>query len=105
LNLALDELRRRARRARYEALWPFAREPRRPDDLVSSVEEQSRVRRVLLALPARDASVLLLQSEGYTYDEIARALRLNPASVGTLVARATGSAGFRRLVGVGVRGR
>lgn len=88
LRLALDELRRRARRARYEALLPLPRPPRTPDEIAASVQEQARVRTVLATLPSREASLLLLQSDGCTYDEIARTLALNPASVGTLLARA-----------------
>jgi RNA polymerase sigma-70 factor (ECF subfamily) len=88
LRLALDELRRRTRRARYEALFPFSRAPQPPDELVSAAQDQSRVRAVLAALSSRDASLLVLQSEGCTYDEMGHALSLNPASVGTLLARA-----------------
>jgi RNA polymerase sigma-70 factor, ECF subfamily len=88
LRLAFDELRRRNRRARYEAMIPFARPPHRPDELASAGEVQRRVRSVLAAMPTRDASLLVLQAEGCTYQEMAGALSLNPASVGTLLARA-----------------
>jgi RNA polymerase sigma-70 factor, ECF subfamily len=88
LRLALDELRRRTRRARYEAMMPFPRPPQRPDEIASSAQERARVRTVLATLPSREASLLLLQSDGCTYEEIARTLALNPASVGTLLARA-----------------
>src|SRR5436305_1125276 len=36
IRLALDELRRRARRARYESVMTFLRFPRTPDDLFST---------------------------------------------------------------------
>jgi len=34
------------------------------------------------------AELLILRSDGFTYEEIAMALKLNPASVGTLLNRA-----------------
>jgi RNA polymerase sigma-70 factor (ECF subfamily) len=43
---------------------------------------------VLRALPWRSAALLLLRSEGLSYAELAAALNVNPASVGTLLARA-----------------
>ncbi len=51
-------------------------------------EAQDRVRRAVHAMSDRDRSLLLLRAEGYTYREIAKALELNEASVGTLLARA-----------------
>jgi RNA polymerase sigma-70 factor (ECF subfamily) len=94
IRLALDELRKRARRARYERVWSFAAPPRTPDELFSSTEEQGRVRRVLAALRVQQAEMLLLRSDGFQYDELARALSVNPASVGTLLGRAREA--FRR---------
>jgi len=88
IRLALDELRRRARRARYERLLQLGPQPQTPADLFSATEEQGRVRRVLAALPAQQAEMLLLRSDGFQYDELARALSINPASVGTLLSRA-----------------
>jgi RNA polymerase sigma factor (sigma-70 family) len=87
IRLALDELRRRARRARYERLLQFG-SPQTPDDLFSATEEQGRVRRVLAALRPQQAEMLLLRSDGFQYDEVARALSINAASVGTLLSRA-----------------
>jgi RNA polymerase sigma-70 factor (ECF subfamily) len=88
IRLALDELRRRARRARYEAVLPFLRSPRQPDDLFETSQEQGRVRAVLAALPRRQAELLLLRGDDGSYEELATVLSLNPASVGTLLARA-----------------
>jgi RNA polymerase sigma-70 factor, ECF subfamily len=87
-RLALDELRRRSRRARYEGVLTFLGSPRRPDDLFSVAEERGRVRAVLAAIPSRQAELLLLRSDGHSYDELASTLSLNPASVGTLLSRA-----------------
>jgi RNA polymerase sigma-70 factor, ECF subfamily len=91
LRLALDELRRRARRTRYESLLGLLRMSRRPstpDELFSSQQEQGRVRFVLAKLPVRDAELLLLRHDGASYDEMARSLELNSASIGTLLSRA-----------------
>ncbi|RAV23291.1 sigma-70 family RNA polymerase sigma factor [Paenibacillus contaminans] len=46
------------------------------------------VRRVLQKLSDRDRNALLLREEGYSYEEIARRLEINPKIVGTLLARA-----------------
>jgi len=87
VRLAIDELRRRARRERYDRLWPFGR-VRTPDELFLSSEEQGRVRAVLAALPKRDAELLLLRSDDTTYEDLAALLSINPASIGTLLSRA-----------------
>jgi RNA polymerase sigma-70 factor (ECF subfamily) len=39
-------------------------------------------------MPERERSLLLLRAEGYSYRDMAAALDLNEASVGTLLARA-----------------
>ena len=85
---ALDELRRRTRRSRYEALCGFGRGNATPEDVRAASEAQDQVRRVLAALQPRQAELLLLRSDELSYAEIAAALELNPASVGTLLARA-----------------
>jgi RNA polymerase sigma-70 factor, ECF subfamily len=46
------------------------------------------VRSVLAAMKPTQASLLLLRAEGLPYAQLAAALRLNPASVGTMLARA-----------------
>lgn len=51
-------------------------------------ERRQLVRRALDALPERERQMLLLRYEGFSYREIARALDINEASVGTLLARA-----------------
>lgn len=95
LRLAIDELRRCARRARYEPLLSlFSHAPPLPDDVFSTTQEQVRVRVVLATIAPREAELLLLRSDGLPYDEIATALSINPASVGTLLSRAR--AAFRK---------
>jgi RNA polymerase sigma-70 factor (ECF subfamily) len=51
-------------------------------------ESRLRVRRAIDRLPERERRLLLLRAEGYSYRDIAVALELNEASVGTLLARA-----------------
>lgn len=87
IRRALDELRRQTRRRRMEALLSFARVPT-PEEIAASQREQEQVRSVLAWLPLRDAELLVLRSHGLSYDELAGALGLNPASVGTLLRRA-----------------
>lgn len=87
IRLALDELRRRARRQRYEELLSWLR-PQTPDDLFITSQEQGRVRMVLASMQLRQAELLLLRHDGASYDELASSLHLNPASVGTLLSRA-----------------
>jgi RNA polymerase sigma factor (sigma-70 family) len=62
--------------------------PPAPDQAVVSDESSGRVRSALERLPDRERRLLLLRTEGYSYGEIAVALKLNAASVGTLLARA-----------------
>lgn len=83
----LDELRRETRRTRYEHLLGFVRVPT-PEDLRTATEEREKVHLVLASIEARQAELLLLHSHGLRYDELASALNLNPASIGTLLSRA-----------------
>ena len=84
----LDELRRRTRRARYESLLGFVRAVPNPEEIRAAAEEQERVRLVLAVIQPRHAELLLLRSQDLSYDELASALDLNPASIGTLLSRA-----------------
>lgn len=89
VRLALDELRRRARRQRYEQLFSaFRGTAPAADELFSAAEERGRVRAVLSRLSRRDAELLLLRNEDLSYADIADAVGLNPESVGTLLVRA-----------------
>ena len=87
-RMALDELRKQARRNRYDGLSAWDRKPPTPEELHAAAEEQNKVRAVLGALSPRQAELLLLRSQGLNYDELASTLDLNPASVGTLLSRA-----------------
>ncbi len=88
VRLAVDELRKKTRRERYEHLLNTFRPGPTPEEMHSAREEQDNVRLVLGLLPRRQCELLLLRNEGLTYDELAVALSLNPASVGTLLSRA-----------------
>ena len=88
VRTGLDELRREARYRRFERLTRVFRSPPTPEEIRATDEEQRRVRTVLGRLRRRDAALLLLRADGLTYDELAATLRINPASIGTLLARA-----------------
>jgi RNA polymerase sigma-70 factor (ECF subfamily) len=59
-----------------------------PAQLLEGVDEAERVRAAIERLGERDRQLLLLRAEGYGYRDLAAALALNEASVGTLLARA-----------------
>jgi RNA polymerase sigma-70 factor (ECF subfamily) len=59
-----------------------------PDEGIVSARRRAAVRAALNALAERDRQLLLLRAEGYRYAEIASALSIHEASVGTLLARA-----------------
>jgi RNA polymerase sigma factor (sigma-70 family) len=87
LRLALDNLKKRKRRAHYEALAPGPGAIPNPEEALQQIEQQFRVRHVLSALKPEQAALLVLRSEGYSHNEIASILVLNRSSVGTLLAR------------------
>ena len=63
-------------------------EPPDPERMVAASQEQQQVQAVLAKIRPRDAELLLLRSSGLSYEELAAALELKPASVGTLLNRA-----------------
>lgn len=87
-RMAVDELRRQQRRRLFERLPAVSRKPPTPEEIHAGKQEQDQVRAVLARLATRQAELLLLRSEGLDYRELAAALELNPASVGTLLSRA-----------------
>jgi RNA polymerase sigma-70 factor (ECF subfamily) len=84
----LDELRRRTRRSHYESLLMGSRTPPTPEQVRLAAERQEKVCRVLALISRREAELLVLHSHGLSYEELAAALKLNPASVGALLGRA-----------------
>ncbi len=87
-RMALDELRRQARRQRYERLLHPNRTSPTPEMALATKQEQAQVRAVLAAISRRQAQLLFLRSQGLDYNELAVALDVNAASIGTLLARA-----------------
>jgi RNA polymerase sigma-70 factor (ECF subfamily) len=94
IRMSLDELRRQSRREKYERLFSTYQANPNPEQLYFENQTQCRVNQVLAALKPRHAELLLLRSEGLTYEEIARHLGLNASSIGSLLARAQNA--FRR---------
>jgi RNA polymerase sigma-70 factor, ECF subfamily len=90
-RLALDHLKAERRRARYEAIaavFGVAGSPQRPDAALEQTEERTRVRQALGGLSTDHVALILLRAEGFTYEELAAKLQMNPGSVGTQLARA-----------------
>jgi RNA polymerase sigma-70 factor (ECF subfamily) len=98
VRMALNELRRRALRSRYERALVFITHQgagasrsggtSAPDAVYAAQEDERRVRLVLSIIEPRQAELLLLRSNDFSYEELASTLKLNPASVGTLLSRA-----------------
>lgn len=96
-NLFRDERRRAHRHERLLAGQPaeltLGAPPAASDLVMVANERRADVRAALDVLPLRDRQMLLLRHEGFSYREIAQALDVAEASVGTMLARAT--AAFR----------
>lgn len=92
MNLLRNERTTRSRRLRLmspvRGERVLADPPPPPEQSTDASDLRGRVRAALDRLPERERQMLLLQSEGYAYREIAAALELNESSVGTLLARA-----------------
>ena len=91
VNAGLDALRSNTRRRRREetagAEGLAAAQSSALDGMLRE-ERCARVREVLGSLKPREAQMLLLRADGMSYRELAEALGIQPASVGTLLARA-----------------
>jgi RNA polymerase sigma-70 factor (ECF subfamily) len=88
VRLGLNELRGRERRQKYESQAGAPDAARTPEELHAAEQEREQVRRVLAAIDPRDAELLLLRHQGFSYDELAAAIEVKAGSVGTLLARA-----------------
>jgi RNA polymerase sigma-70 factor (ECF subfamily) len=92
MNLGYNALRAAKRRLRYEEAAGREALERDvepdPDDVAAQADERARVRAVLNQLAPREAQLLLLRHSGLAYKELAAALGVAPASIGTLLARA-----------------
>ena len=88
VRLGLNELRGRQRRGQYERLSVSGDQVSTPEEVHVAAEQRGQVRAVLADMDARDAELLLLRASGLRYSEVAEALEINPASIGTFIARA-----------------
>ena len=88
VRAGLDELRRESRRTQREQALRFFQKSPTPEDIRASKEDQERVRTVLATIQPRQAELLVLRSQDLSYDELASALDLKPASIGTFLSRA-----------------
>ena len=92
MRVGLNELRSETRRHWYERLFGLVPAGRSavatPEDERHAAELREHVRAVLGSMRRRQAALLILRSDGLSYAEIAAALSLNAASIGTLLARA-----------------
>ena len=82
-DLALDQIKRERRRARYEALVGMFGSTVNPETAIEETQRRNRIRQTLAALRPEQVGLILLRSEGFSYAELAAALDLKPSSVGT----------------------
>jgi RNA polymerase sigma-70 factor, ECF subfamily len=94
-NLARDARRSEGRRARHlsildapEQLADAADPAPNADAAMCTAEESALVRATLAMLPERDAALLVMRADRFSYREIAASIGVAPTSVGPLLARA-----------------
>ena len=58
IRAALDSIRRKARRSRYESFWPLGTRVAKPDELLERDRDGERVRQVLAAIKPQFATLL-----------------------------------------------
>jgi RNA polymerase sigma factor (sigma-70 family) len=96
-NVRTSQVRRARLLAAARVEMTVADPPGLPDQ--GAENESVRVRDALNALTERERELLLLRAEGYSYRDLAAALQLHEASIGTLLARAKRA--FREAYGEG----
>jgi len=90
-NLGLNALRAHKRRQQHElraGRWTIETSTRDPAQTAADEDERRCVRQVLAEMDERQAQLLLLRHSGISYADLAAALDVAPASIGTLLARA-----------------
>lgn len=89
-HTALNLLRSGRRRTSREEVASASEVSVEPDvaDAVVTREERHSVRAALARLPRKQAVALVLRHSGLSYADVAAALEISPASVGTTVRRA-----------------
>jgi len=104
-NQALNALRARRRRQRYEEEAGHLALESHPSEDPAAVgwdsQERQRARTALGRIKPRSAQMLILRHSGMSYAEIAGAVGVSPASVGALLARAQAEfeQAFSRAIG------
>ena len=93
----LQEAARLSAVAKEQAGWE-GQAPIRPEEETQQRELAARVRSALMAIPERDAKLLILSDAGFDYRELAQIVQVAPGSIGTLLARARKS--FARAYGI-----
>lgn len=92
VNLGFNALRSQKRRTRYEeqagSLALENNAAARPEDELERVERRSEVQQTLALMKPRSAQLLVLRYSGLSYTDLAAALKVNPSSVGKMLARA-----------------
>jgi RNA polymerase sigma-70 factor (ECF subfamily) len=88
VRAALDELRKRSRREKYERWFEVKSPSGDPEAARAATEQRARIRTVLATLRSKDAQLIALRAEGLSYEELAQAMEMKPASVGTILRRA-----------------
>ncbi len=94
MNLGLDALKMNSRRMRNEHAAAVEHAASStvgsgPLENLLREEQRTRVRSALATLKPVSARLLLLRYVGFSYRELANTLKINPASVGQLLLRAT----------------
>ncbi len=88
VHMALNHPRGGRRRVRREANETAQRSGLLPEESALQADERRRVRQALAKLPKERATILVLRHSGLSYVEIAVAMGMSPASVGTTLRRA-----------------
>jgi RNA polymerase sigma factor (sigma-70 family) len=95
VHVAVDELRKRARREKYERWFGVGARPSTDPERSREVAEvRTRIRTVLATLRSQDAQLVALRAEGLSYEELGQVLDLKATSIGTMLRRAQGA--FRK---------
>ena len=92
VNLGFNALRSQKRRTRYEeqagSLALESNTDARPEDEFERAERRREVQQTLVQMKPRSAQLLVLRYSGLSYTDLAAALKVNPSSVGKMLARA-----------------
>jgi RNA polymerase sigma factor (sigma-70 family) len=90
VHTALNRIRGRRRRQRRELAQAVHEGAHSvdPQQVAEANEDRRRVRAALAKLPPKPAAVLVLRASGLSYAEVAQALGIGTAQIGTLLRRA-----------------